>query len=378
LAGSGPIDSLSMFNWNFTGGNVNSDAYFNNLAYTGTAPLITNNVTFQVDMTAQVLAGNFNPVSDTVEIRGSFNGWSGGITLSPTVDDIYTGTVPIAGAEGSGQSYKFVYTNLFGVVFESDAPNFSTPDTGFANYNRFLELPNDGATALPVVYFSDVAPNDLLPVNMAVTFSVDMNGAVTTEGTNFTVGLDRVWINGEFIPWYPWYDPANPVAGPFEYELTHDGGGIYSVTVNLPAGGPLAFAYKYGVGITLLGDSGPRDNEAPVGEDHYRVVRLTTGGTYAMPLDTFGDQYQEPFFSAATPEGGALRIGVPAGGSVPVSWLGRPGARLQSATTVSGPWTDHPATDGASWTSGASSTNGFLSVTNWPLGSGTVFRLVKP
>ena len=39
------------------------------------APVATNDVTFQVDMTAQVLNGSFDPSTGTVEVRGNFNGW---------------------------------------------------------------------------------------------------------------------------------------------------------------------------------------------------------------------------------------------------------------------------------------------------------------
>jgi len=66
--------------------------------------------------------------------------------------------------------------------------------------------------------------------------------------------------------------------------------------------------------------------------------------------------------------------------SVPISWLGLPGVHLQSSSSLSGQnWVDHPETDGANWTNGHISNNGFISVTNWPTGtSKTFFRLVRP
>jgi len=103
-------------------------------------------------------------------------------------------------------------------------------------------------------------------------------------------------------------------------------------------------------------------------------------------VDTFTNQpYVEPFFSTGnigangSLSGGNLSIGAPVAGKTPVSWLGRPGAHLQSATNLGGPWTDYPNTDGTNWTSGVSTANGLLSVTNWPAaGSMNCFRLVKP
>ena len=89
LASSGPIDSFSMFSWkNSTDDGYNGDSYFNNLAYTSTTQLITNNVTLQVDMTVQIVIGHFNPPSDTVEVQGSFNDWTAGqylLTNNPSL-----------------------------------------------------------------------------------------------------------------------------------------------------------------------------------------------------------------------------------------------------------------------------------------------------
>lgn len=384
LAGTGPIDSFAIFTWkNSTQSGVNGDTFWGNLGYTSATPLITNNVTFQVDMTAQIFAGNFDPANDIVELRGGFSNWVAGLTLTNDLaavnTNLYSGVFPVSGAAGSGISYKFVRTNLAGtVVFESSAPKLTTLDSGPNTYNRFLQLPNAPASVVPSVFFDDLMVNDYLPVDMNVTFSVDMNGAVTTSGSNFVVGTDQVWINGAFIPWYPWYDPISPVFGPAQYQMTDVGGGIYSVTVTIPKGKPVAFAYKYGVGLASLGDIGPRDNEAVVGQDHFRVIRTTATGAYTMPQDKFGTQYHEPFFNNAAKAAGQLNIGPATGGTLPVSWLGRPGARLQTAAVAAGPWTDQFSTDGTNWTSGVNTTNGLMSVTNWPTSGNTFFRLVKP
>jgi len=106
---------------------------------------------------------------------------------------------------------------------------------------------------------------------------------------------------------------------------------------------------------------------------------------YVFATDTFTNTpYVEPIFSDGniggygSPVGGNLTVGQPVAGKIPVSWLGRPGAQLQSTTILTGPWTNNPATDGTDWTAGFSSTNGFVSVTNWPAGGKMFFRLVKP
>jgi cytoskeletal protein RodZ len=89
--------------------------------------------------------------------------------------------------------------------------------------------------------------------------------------------------------------------------------------------------------------------------------------------------YGEPFFSAGSTGGGKLNVGTLSAGAVPVSWLGRPGARLQVKTNLtSGSWQEIAATDGTNLSSGFNSTNGFVSQTNWPASSKAFFRLVKP
>jgi hypothetical protein len=159
---------------------------------------------------------------------------------------------------------------------------------------------------------------------------------------------------------------------------------IYTNTIVLPAGTPVALSYQYGIDIGSV-NGGPDEDEAPPQLVHYRAVRSTQFSPYVMPVDTFTNQpYVEPFFSTGnigangSLSGGDLSIGTPVAGNTPVSWLGRPGAHLQSAANLAGPWTDYPNTDGANWSNGVNTANGLLSVTNWPAAGTTFFRLVKP
>ncbi len=390
LAGSGPIDSLAMFNWYYnTTTGLNSDAYFNNLGYTSTTTVITNNVTFNVDMTAQIFAGNFDPAAQTVEVHGTFSDWLGiTLTNNPSLpgnaSNIYSGVVSIAGATNSGESYWFDYYDNSGFTQESQTPKVSTLDSGPPHYDRFFLLPNVASTNLPTVLFSDVNTNDYLLADTAVTFSVNMNGAIGTDAHVFTSG-DGVYINGPFAnynnaigSWYPFAGGVNPVSAPAGFQMIESAAsGIYTNTIIIPKGTPVDFDYKYGMDPGSV-NGGPVDDEAASGSNHNRVVRSTATGSYAMPVDTFGYQYQEPFFSVSAKAGAQLTVGVSSGGIVPVKWLGRPGAYLQSATNLAGPWTDYSNTDGANWSSGVNTTNGLLSVTNWPSAGNRYFRLVRP
>jgi hypothetical protein len=62
-----------------------------------------------------------------------------------------------------------------------------------------------------------------------------------------------------------------------------------------------------------------------------------------------------------------------------LSWLGAPNVQVQTCTNLtSGSWVSHPETSGAVWSAGINSTNGLVSVTNWPAGSGKLFfRLMQ-
>ena len=127
-------------------------------------------------------------------------------------------------------------------------------------------------------------------------------------------------------------------------------------------GNPLPITYKYSIAGA--------DNEAGGGLNHIRYIR--TLGNYTLATDTFGNQHGEPSW-------GQLAIGQPVSGHAQVSWLGLPGVNLQTKTNLtSGTWVNLTATDGATWSSGFSGTNGFVSTTNYPTSGQTYLRLVQP
>jgi hypothetical protein len=330
------------------------------------------NIAFNVDMTYVALTDpGFNPA--TVALRGSFNGWGSlAMTNNPTAPNTNIYTAVVTTGIGSTIDYKFFYNN------GSDI--YENPLSTGGN-NRSVIAPSlAGAnTNLPTVLFNDAGPNDLFLQPTPVLFSVDMSGAVGTDGHVFDPNTDGLYINGQFAGWYAWAGGVNPVPTPSQYQMIREGTSmVYTNTIILPAGPWLSFQYKYGMDIGGQNFQGPTDNEAAGGNNHFRVVRATAFNPYAMPTDKFGIMYSEPYFSGTSPGGANLTIGAVSGGTVPVMWLGRPGAHLQSATGLTGPWTDYPNTDGTNWTSGYSSTNGFVSQTNWPAGSKAFFRLVKP
>lgn len=365
-------------------------------------------VTLNLDMSG-VIRYDTNYVSNSVTAWGSFNGWATGVAMTnnPAAPNPNLFSSPaISMGEGVPFVLQYRYTNSSynGWVYDyaqDGGPNSANNN----NYRRAINLPFTPTiltTNFSTVYFNDLSPGDYLPVATAVQFSVDMNGAVGNDGHVFAPGGDGLYINGMFADgtpsnpnaaagtaqlWYPWSGGANPLSAPPGFEMIQEGSStIYTNTIVLPAGTPVALSYQYGMDPGFA-NGGPLEDEAASTAVHYRVVRSTKSGTYILPTDTFttNQPYQEPFFStgniaaSGSLAGGNLTVGTPVAGQIPVSWLGRPGAHLQSNTSLSGgTWQDLVATDGTNWTSGYSSSNGLVSVTNVPASGNAFFRLVKP
>jgi hypothetical protein len=375
---------------------------FNDAPWTPTA-----NVTLNIDMSG-VARYDTNFVANSVTAWGSFNGWATGIQMTNNPagpnTNLYTSPVVSMG-EGVPFVLQYRYTNSSYGGWVYDYAQDGGPNTANNNnYRRIIDLPVTTGiltTNFPAVYFNDLAPDDYLPTATPVLFSVDMTDAVGTDSHAFDPIGDSVYINGMFAGatpsqpnaaagtsqyWYAWSGGASPPPAPPGFQMIEqDGTLIYTNTIVLPAGTPVALSYQYGIDPGSV-NGGPVEDEAAVNSVHYRVVRSTRFSPYVMPTDTFGSQpYQEPFFStgniAASGNlgGGNLTVGKPAAGKVSVSWLGRPGAHLQSKGDLAGgAWQDLTVTDGTNWSSGSSSTNGFVSVTNVPASGNTFFRLVKP
>lgn len=366
---------------------------FSDLIYSPVA-----NVTLNVDMSGVI---KYDPdyVPNSVSVWGTFNNWATGVTMTNNPAAVNTNifsSAVITMPEGTPVIIQVRYTNSLVGGWVYDYVNDSVYNN---NARRIVTLPVTTTTLttnLPAFFFLDLALGDYLPQATPVLFSVDMNGAVGTDSNVFNPASDGVYINGMFAngggtpypqAWYAWSGGVNPVSAPAGYQMIRVGSTtVYTNTLIIPAGTPVALSYQYGMDPGNV-YGGPLEDEAVTGANHFRVVRSTALSPYVMPADVFTNQpYQEPLFAPGniyeamgTLAGGNLSVGKPAAGTVPVSWLGRPGAHLQFKTSlVSGLWQDIPATDGTSWTNGVNTANGLMSVTNWPSIGNTYFRLVKP
>ena len=338
------------------------------------APIVTN-ITFSVDMTIVSLTDtNFNPASVTV--NGTLMGWGGvAMTNNPAAanTNIYTSTESFSDGVGATEQYQYRYTELI----SGDTVYDHADGANGGNNNRVITIgPLSNTNILNV--FNDADLDDYFLQPTPVLFSVNMTNAVGTDEHVFNPSTDNVYINGTFSDWYAWAGGVNPAPAPAGYQMLPVGTSLIYTNIIVCPPGPVTLTYKYGMDPGAL-NGGPDDDEAPSGDNHNRVLRSTGFNPYVMAQDTFGNQYSEPVFDINDTAGGDLSVGPVSSGKVPVSWLGRPGAQLQVSTNLNNPvWQSIPVTDGTNWTFGYSSTNGFVSVTNWVPNGKTFFRLIKP
>jgi len=358
---------------------TNPIVFFSDAPY---APINTNVITFQVDMTTEILRGRFNPANDSVYLFGSFVGWApynGNnavvCTNNPAAanTNIYSGVFTIVdGIGATDQQYKF-YNNDY---LEPNG-GYEVPTSTGGN-NRIYKQVSGSTVVLPPVYFSDIAPMDYLPETNLVTFTVDMTGAVESgTGTPFDPSVDSVYINGDFIylSGADWDNGQWDTIDLAAYQLTNNpvGSMLYSLTIPLPMGNNVQVNYNYGI---YDGSNGSDfANEGP--GNHTRWIR-NTKTAYTLPTDTFGHNVAEPYAFNMVPS--VSPVWAAPSGTVAIGWLGLPNVHLQASTNVLGPtWIDLPATDGANWTAGYLSGSGFVSVTNWPASNPQhYFRLIQP
>jgi hypothetical protein len=248
-------------------------------------------VTFTVNMSVQETLGNFDPASQTVEVRGSFNNFGGGNTLASQGGGIYSATFRVGGTPDATVEYKFFTAGTGAAGYES------------GNNRAFTFAINPGgaptpALVLPTVFFSN---QDVVPDFRPVTFSVDMNQQITLGNFNPTGGV--VQVRGPNNNW----DPG--------FALTDgDGDGVYTGTVNVIGAPGTSVTYKFwATGLTWESTS---DRTSVLGP---------TGTTQVLPTVFFNNdsgQTRQVTFSVDMSVQQALGLFNPATGIVQLRGLG--------------------------------------------------------
>ena len=159
-------------------------------------------ITFQVDLSNEVVSAN------GIHVAGSFQGWDpAGTELLDIGDNVYAVTLTLTSE--TYHEFKYINGNAWG-------EDESVPGECANNGNRFLTIP-DINTTLDVVCFAECGPCGNPPVDVEITFQVDMS--------NEEVSADGVHVTGSFQGW----DPAAT-------EMTTTGDNIYTYTTTLSSG----------------------------------------------------------------------------------------------------------------------------------------------
>ena len=115
--------------------------YFNNQGPVG--PVVTNNVTFSVDMAVRIGSGAFDPATMGVDVRGDINGWGQTALTRAGTTTVYSATISVTTNEGATVGYKFFY--------HSDVDNWENDP------NRIFLMSAD-PQVLDTVYFNNEEP----------------------------------------------------------------------------------------------------------------------------------------------------------------------------------------------------------------------------
>ena len=274
--------------------------YFNNVT---NSTSVTNEITFQVDMSVQISSGTFDPASGIVNIAGEFNSWSATATVmtnSPSRTNLWVITLPLSGAVGTSIGYKYVMNGSWeGNVGPGGSQNRSVTLTPT---NQILSA----------VYFNNQASQ---PVPTPLVFQVDLTVQIALG--NFDPSTGYVEARGSF---------NNNWAGGFTLTNSPDSTNIYSGTF---VDGTDVVGTQIGYKYVLNGSTWESINN--------RAYTLTSTNQQTLPLVFFNDVNNlGPLFLQTS------------AGQVALSWTNGPLVRLQNSTNlVNGPWQDVPNTQGS-------------------------------
>jgi len=262
-------------------------------------------VLFRVDMTVQILNGNFVPASDWIIVRGghaNLGNWggtgSGALVLETGSGDIYSGWVQFDQLSvGQVIEYKFV------ILTGGDPAQANWEQSDNRSFSPTGTEPDDlpppsgngyGEITPDVVYFSNIDPSMILTQDVMVNFHVDLYpayGKLDSIGYIIDVqtGADTVWtidyvaVAGFFNNW-PWgsFDPMFWAHDDGVAPDSAAGDSIWAAAIQFYAGDPRELIYKYGLN--------GYDNEAGFAQNHSVMIDDSGPDFTIWPTDTFGWQ----------------------------------------------------------------------------------------
>ncbi|MFA6456372.1 MAG: T9SS type A sorting domain-containing protein [Bacteroidota bacterium] len=234
-----------------------------------TSVYFDNDITFSVNMKEQMKSNSFKIATDSVVVRGDFNGWGGKthLLLDADGDSVYTGTYNVPSSRKI--IFKFVKITPTGDGWES------SPD-------RVVDNLTGPTTLLPVYFF-----NNYDPMHGLVTFQVNLK--VQTKLKKFDPAKDSVFLRGNFYagPGNWWETNSMKLADP-------NGDTIYTGTFDVGAVPKRLGQYKYIVrGVTFAGDHWEVDNADGSHKDRTDTIPKTP---FTLPAVWFDGDSTSVYF----------------------------------------------------------------------------------
>ena len=244
-------------------------------------------INWECNMEIEKLSGRFDPATDTVAARGSFNGW-GRHNLVQSIDpNLYVSAVPDTAFNAEvGDTiitgYKFYYT----------------PNTWENDPNKIYVLTQadyDAGEAVVARPFNDGTLSTVTNQATEVLFQVDVDGAVSAINSLPFPVINTVRLAGGTSPlqWPGAGWPDGDIG--LTFECFDDGTNgdkvagdlIFSRTLTFPAYTIFLVSYKFGINYgDAVNNGGGNDNENAIGSNHQ--FNLFPTAWYCETLDTFG------------------------------------------------------------------------------------------
>jgi len=254
--------------------------------------LIATDVQFAVNVNVLINLGIFDDALDGVELRGNFNGWSGGdeLTFNPTLDR-YQKTRSYSGGDlvAVGQRYAYKYFILWDESREDEnSPNYvpnldlgagweEPGTTGGSDRIYFIQdAPNQRTYPEDpgYVFYNDLAGASVIledfiegtPETYPITIRIDMSRATTIPDAEerFVPGQDSVFIAFEeqifaltqgFGTGPGHVEDASNIVRNENYLLEDtNGDGIYEITIDAKLPTVNAFGFVIGYGQPNVGE----------------------------------------------------------------------------------------------------------------------------
>ncbi len=279
--------------------------YYGNTAPSPNLP-VESEIVFGVNLEVLEDIGLFDPArQDTLWVYGDFNGWQDCSINTP--DDClmikepggtrYGAAVPVERPPGVQLGYKY-FLDFNNDAFQAEfgvPPPSGWEEGHLTGINRSFIFEGVEQQVLPLAYFNDVTPNNLMPSGATTTikFAVDMVDAFDNTAQPFdpangdTVSLrlgDPIWAHTQGIDGTDHDIPLLDLV-----QLTDDNAdGIYdgSWDVRGPSYNILTFRFLYGQGGTYFDEPGS-DTRQP-GRNRAHFIKKNADGTYPAEyvLDT--------------------------------------------------------------------------------------------